>query len=188
MRPGSRVDPNRWSRSIEPDGIAVVVPWATGPDPRSDGLVRLAVARLAADGSWEGFDEPVRPRDQSAEVSTRVYRWFGVDSASLADARSATDVWQAAREFIGDRPVLVPDGELARAWLAALDPEFDRVVLGLEELAPLVVAAFDPLHTRGRPGRRRGVRCRRLPAGGGGFVGCGAPAGRDAEQRDERHR
>ncbi|MEZ6016093.1 MAG: ATP-dependent DNA helicase [Planctomycetota bacterium] len=141
-----------WSGALGPAGLACLVPWSSGPDPRLDGLVRLSVARLAADGSWEGREVATRPFvvGEAAGVHKRLWQSFGVDAAALADAPPPADAWRELREFIGERVVLAPDGELAAAWVRALDeecgfqpsgddPQPTLTVIGLEEVALLLM-------------------------------------------------
>src|SRR5688572_12726520 len=94
--------PLPWADAVGPAGFACIVVWATGPDPRLDGLLRLSVARLAADGTWEGREHATRPFvvGSDAAVSARIRASFGIDAATLQEAPAARDVWPALREFI----------------------------------------------------------------------------------------
>jgi len=151
--PGSPLAPSPgplpWADAVGPAGFACFVPWATGPDPRLDGLVRLSVARLCADGTWEGRELATRPFvvGPDAAVTARIRERFGLEAATLQGAPAARDVWPELREFIGERVLVAPDGDLATAWTRALDEECGAslteyetplVVVGLEEIALLL--------------------------------------------------
>jgi len=135
-----------WAGALGPAGLACLVPWATGPDPRLDGLVRLSVARLAADGSWEGREWACRPLavGDMAALGARVRERFGLDLAELGDAPAPHDLWPELREFIGERALVAPDGDTALAWARALDDACGvelpptPLILGLEEVALLL--------------------------------------------------
>ncbi len=135
-----------WAGALGPAGVACLVPWATGPDPRLDGLVRLSVARLAADGSWEGREWACRPFavGDSASLDRRLRERFGLGLDDLGDAPPPHDIWPEVREFIGERVLVAPDGDVALAWTKALDETCDGAVppppllLGLEEVALLL--------------------------------------------------
>jgi len=116
---------------------------------------------LAADGSWEGLEFATRPLavgphavgphavnplavNDDARLAQRLRSQFGVELADLREAPHAQEVWPELREFIGERLVLAPDGELARTWVRELEgvgsDDTGRAlppltILGLEEVA-----------------------------------------------------
>ncbi|MCA8980603.1 MAG: DEAD/DEAH box helicase [Planctomycetes bacterium] len=107
-----------WQR-LAPDRPAFVTFWATGPDTAVDGVFRVSALRPAADGNgWESFDRFARPFEDSedATATKRMLREYGVGSAELEGADDARTAWSALREFLGERPLVVPDAEAFDAW------------------------------------------------------------------------
>jgi Rad3-related DNA helicase len=117
---------------------AFVVPWATGPDPALDGVFRVLALRPEAEG-WGAFDAWSQPFEPGSETaSARMTREFGVSGADLADARPPGEVWSQLEVFLGQAPVVTPDGEVFDAWAEALGGR-PRVTVGLCELASLLL-------------------------------------------------
>jgi Rad3-related DNA helicase len=145
--------PLPWADAVGPAGFACFVPWATGPDPRLDGLVRLSVARLCADGTWEGREVATRPfaSDPDEAVAARIRASFGLEAATLQAAPAPREVWPELREFIGERVLIAPDGDLATAWSRALDEECGPDVA--QHTAPLVVVGLEEIALLLAPGR-----------------------------------
>ena len=145
-------------------GLGVVRLWATGADPRRDGLVR--VAALRRDGAaWRRFELFVRPRTLAGEdgddergdtpsATRRVQRELGVTAADLAGAPPAEEAWAALLAFLGEGPLLVSRRGPFEAWARALDPDdnpFAEGWAGAER-----VLALDEFRALLTPGARPG--------------------------------
>ena len=119
--------------------------WTTGPDPTSDGALRLHALRRRADGTWERFDrytDPFPDRDDSLSAAgRRAIREFGVRTEDLEGQPTASELWSSFREFLGDGTLLVPDKAEFSAWSAHLasSAELDLATVGLAETAALLL-------------------------------------------------
>ena len=138
-------------------GIAFCSLWTTGPDTTLDSVFRLLAMRAGEAGeagAWRVFDETCDPfpseQDASATATARMAREYGVTRAELAGAREAKDAWRAFVEFVGDGPVVVPDGEAFVTWWEHLSGAVGSApaCIGLDELASL----FTPGRLAGRRG------------------------------------
>jgi len=133
--------PRTPARGLRP---AFVVPWASGPDPAIDALVRVQAIRPSIDGSgWETFDAICRP----AENMLVAARTFGLGAADLEHARSVEEVWSELRAFLGPLPLVVPDAEAFESWHEHVTGETTGACVGLDELCGLFL-----------PGRLAGKR------------------------------
>lgn len=132
-----------WQR-LAPERPAFVTFWATGPDTAVDGVFRVMALRPAAKGDgWESFDRFARPFDDAADGSAtkRMLREYGVGNAELDGATDARTAWAELREFIGARPIVVPDAEALDAWNGryARGSSTPRDCVGLVDLAALLL-------------------------------------------------
>ena len=127
--PGADAPP--WDRPGEIAGLAIATLWATGPDPRRDGVFRMQATRRVPDsGEWESFDatcDPfagVRGAAASAEArpaaTARMVREFGVTAAELEGAPPARALAEELGEFLRGRTVIVPASRGFRNWILAL--------------------------------------------------------------------
>lgn len=144
-------DLHAWQR-LAPDRPAFVTFWATGPDTAVDGVFRVSALRLAADGTgWDSFDRFARPFEDAddATATKRMLREYGVGTAELEGAEEARVVWTALREFLGNRPIIVPDAEGFDAWNGRYARGSKELAerIGLVDLAALLL-----------PGRLAGLR------------------------------
>ncbi|MBI5364359.1 MAG: hypothetical protein HZA53_14360, partial [Planctomycetes bacterium] len=120
-----------------------VVAWTTGPDTTLDGVVRVAARRRASAGGWEEFDRWCDPRDGVERTLPGQDEWrarFGRAAEELANEPPARAAWEELRAFVGDSPLVVPDGASFRAWSAHLsgNARFDGPATSLSELAALL--------------------------------------------------
>ncbi len=118
----------------DPPDPAFVIPWVTGPDPELDGLFRLLALRPGPQG-WLTFECWSRPFE-GEKASARMTREFGVTAADLTQAVDPLQAWSELDIFLGDAPVITPDGEGFEAWAGALSGR-PRLALGIDELAAL---------------------------------------------------
>jgi Rad3-related DNA helicase len=119
--------------------------WTTGPDPTSDGALRLHALRRKPDGTWERFDrftDPFPDRDDSLSAAgRRAIREFGVRTEDLEGQPTARELWSSFRDFLGEGTLLVPDKEEFSAWSAHLSgsAQLDLATVGLSETAALLL-------------------------------------------------
>lgn len=132
-------EPAPWTGNPGESPIFVVI-WATGNDPRLDGIFRIQALRRSGT-TWEQFDAWVDPfPDQDDETaSARMVREFGVQRTDLEGAGDLKEAWSRFRSFCGEAPILTPDAERVEAWRAHLDPgtEATSTCVGLTEVAAL---------------------------------------------------
>ena len=129
------------------EGIAPVFAsiWTTGPDPTSDGALRLHALRRRTDGTWERFDRYTDPfpdrSDSLSAAGRRAIKEFGVRTEDLEGQPTARELWSSFREFLGDGTLLVPDKEEFSAWSAHLagSAELELATVGLAETAALLL-------------------------------------------------
>ena len=120
-----------------------VVVWTTGPDTTLDGVVRILAHRCARDGALEEFDRWCDPREGKDRVLPGQDAWaarFGRTAEELAAAPAARECWEALRAFVGESPLVVPDGARFRAWSKHLSgsASFPGTAGSLSELATLL--------------------------------------------------
>ncbi len=120
---------------------AFVSIWATGGDPAHDGIFRVLALRPDDQGGWIAFDQLTDPFPDSPRegATARMAREFGVQRADIEDCPDAPEVWAALESFLGDAPVVTLDGRGIADWAKALGGNAERRVLGLDELALLLV-------------------------------------------------
>jgi len=120
---------------------AFVSIWATGGDPAHDGIFRVLALRPDDQGGWIAFDQLTDPFPDSPRegATARMAREFGVQRADIEDCPDAPEVWAALESFLGDAPVVTLDGRDIADWAKALGGNAERRVLGLDELALLLV-------------------------------------------------
>ncbi|MDP6540748.1 MAG: helicase C-terminal domain-containing protein [Planctomycetota bacterium] len=158
-----------WDAAGEGDAQALCVLWSTGPDTAIDGVFRIQAVRRGAGGrGWDRFDRTCDPSTAPARATgaetgaatARMVREFGVDSRKLEASPRAEEAFAELVGFLGDRPLIVDDGESFDAWwrrLAAPSASQPQRV-GLTELAALLLP--------GRlAGRREGLIADLCPPG-----------------------
>lgn len=111
--------PTPLPRGFDAVGVAFVTIAAHTPEPSATALRALRAISLDDEGNWSGLD-----------LDTK-------------DEAEAVDAWRRLREFVGERPLVVPDGPAFGRWGRTLDAEADlrpglNVVLGLDELTLLL--------------------------------------------------
>ncbi|MCH2103836.1 MAG: hypothetical protein MK297_07500 [Planctomycetes bacterium] len=132
-----------WSLDVGPPVFASI--WSTGPDPTTDGALRLQALRRNADGTWERFDRYADPfPDRSSSLSAagrRAIREFGVRTEDLEGQPSASELMPAFLNFIGEDTVVVADRAEFEAWTAHLsgDPDSSLGVVGISDTAALLL-------------------------------------------------
>ena len=119
--------------------------WTTGPDPTSDGALRLHALRRQDDGTWERFDrysDPFPNRDESLSAAgRRAITEFGVRTEDLEGQPTARELWDSFKEFLGGGTLIVPDKAEFSAWSEHLagSTELELAVVGLAETAALLL-------------------------------------------------
>ena len=130
-----------------PDSSAPVFAsiWSTGPDPTSDGALRLQALRRSEDGTWERFDRYADPfPDRSSTLSAagrRAILEFGVRTEDLEGQPPARELMSAFLDFLGEDTVVVADRAEFEVWAAHLsgDPEGLPGVVGISDTAALLI-------------------------------------------------
>ena len=119
--------------------------WSTGPDPSSDGALRLQALRRSEDGTWERFDRYADPfPDRSSSLSAagrRAIVEFGVRTEDLEGQPHARELMSAFMDFLGEGTIVVADRAEFEVWAAHLsgDPECLRGVVGVSDTAALLL-------------------------------------------------
>ena len=91
--------------------------WATGADTARDGVFRLLALRPdATGGGWEAFDRICNPFPEENHATARMVREFGLTGRDLEQGAAVDKAWQEFLEFLGDRPRIVPQADVFRAW------------------------------------------------------------------------
>lgn len=177
MRREETVPPPPWESLPDRRPVFAVI-WATGADPRLDGVFRLAALRASDDRTWESFDSWVDPfpdREDDA-ASARVMDEYGVRADDVRDAPGLAEVWPEFRAFCCARgPVVTTDGESFEAWFQSLESGApDRpTCVGLNEFTALLAPGrlallgeglVDALHPTPRPNPPRAIRPEELRA------------------------
>jgi ATP-dependent DNA helicase DinG len=123
--------------------LAFATLWATGNDPASDRLFRVAALRRAEDDSWQRLEQACdlgleAGGEPAATASARMAREFGVTSAELEGAPPAGVAIRELGAFLTRHWVVVPSRASFLAWLAREPgPAVPPRVLGLDEIAAL---------------------------------------------------
>jgi ATP-dependent DNA helicase DinG len=66
-------------------------------------------------------------------------REFGIQKADIQDCPAAHEAWTFLEEFLGQAPVVALDGTSLGSWARVMGGDGDRLVLGLDQLALLLV-------------------------------------------------
>ena len=120
---------------------AFVSIWATGADPAHDGVFRLLALKPDGHGGWTALDQLVDPFPDSAKegATARMAREFGILKADIEGCPRAPEAWASLEAFLGEAPVVALDGSCVGSWARALGGNGERLVLGLEQLALLLI-------------------------------------------------
>lgn len=141
-----------WDDPAPTEGLAFAVLWTTGPDPRRDGLFRLAAVRRRPNGSWERLERTCDPfagggtegpgaDDQARAAATaRMAREYGVTGGDLETDTSPAEAIAELVAFLGQAPVLVPDRVAFAGWVARAGGtgEVPGRLVGIGELESLL--------------------------------------------------
>lgn len=125
-------------------GLVFATLWATGSDPRHDGLFRLQALRHSDERGWESFDRACRPfakegEDAGPEGATRrMLRDYGVRGEDLRDADPPERAWAELADFCAGHRVLALDRSALETWGRHFDAALEGVVLELRELTALL--------------------------------------------------
>ena len=95
--PGAAGAPAAPAQAFGTAGVAFVHLYAEASEPSAAAVLALRGMALDAAGEWQGLD-----LDASSE-------------------ESAVDAWRRLRDFVGERPVVVAEGQRHARWAAALD-------------------------------------------------------------------
>ena len=120
---------------------AFVSIWATGADPAHDGIFRLLALRPDGHGGWAALDQLVDPFPNSPKegATARMAREFGIQKSDIEGCPHAPEAWAALEAFLGESPVIALDGSCLGSWAQTLGGNQERLVLGLEQLALLLI-------------------------------------------------
>ncbi|MBJ76484.1 MAG: hypothetical protein CMJ98_05630 [Planctomycetes bacterium] len=120
---------------------AFVSIWATGADPAHDGVFRLLALKPDGHGGWAALDQLVDPFPDSGKegATARMAREFGIQKADIEGCPHAAEAWASLEAFLGEAPAVALDGTCLSSWARALGGDGERLVLGLEQLALLLL-------------------------------------------------
>jgi DNA polymerase-3 subunit epsilon len=105
--------------------VTALVVAATGPSPRRGRIVRVVAVRIRDGQRIERFAATVHPE---ARVPDYVARRLGLEREVLNEQPSFASVLDAFVEFLGDRPVVAQDAQIAWDFVDAEARRVDRVI------------------------------------------------------------
>lgn len=125
-------------------GLVFATLWATGSDPRHDGVFRLQALRRSEERGWESFERTCRPFEEGAKgadpegATRRMLRDYGVRSEELRDADAPEQAWVELVDFCAGHRVVAVDRAALETWGRHFGAAIEETVLELRELTALL--------------------------------------------------